>query len=155
MALDREVVEHLRSESDHFLQAELGHDQRASWLLGLNSALLIAILAMFVASPTALRTVQLERAYMASAWMFGFSILACVYALWPMVGHKGSLLLPWTRVPTDTQSRDFASRSADDLILNHYWAHRSRAETKARRILVAMLLLLGALVSAASVLLLL
>ncbi len=39
----------LQQEADHFFQAELYHDQRASWLLALASALLTVTLGVLLA----------------------------------------------------------------------------------------------------------
>ena len=43
MALGQEQRQHLHDEAGHFFQAELANEQRASWILALDSVLLLAL----------------------------------------------------------------------------------------------------------------
>lgn len=134
----------LRVESEHYFQAELGHDQRASWLLGLVCALIAVVLTLLQAGRKQELAAVAEPWLVASLVLLIGSLAVTVWSLWPLAGRNAALWRPWRRLRPVPESAP-ALASDPDRWRRHYWAHRRRAERKARRLAWAMLLLLAAL----------
>lgn len=145
-AAQRELLLH---EADDFYKAELGHDQRASWLLALCSALAIGLAGLLL---------SMAKGGAPAGWVlivvwvaFAFVALATavtLVSLWPLRGRHARFWLPDRR-----RARTYGGRSApvpegdDAWYVDHYRAHRHRAERKVGLLVLALIALLLALIS--------
>src|SRR5260370_34662332 len=91
----------LQQEADHFFQAELYHDQRASWLLALASALLTVTLGVLLAINEGKLDKSGRPLIMLAAGSFAGGILFGLFALWPLAGRDGTIM--------ESTSQDFES----------------------------------------------
>ncbi len=88
---DKDYIDFLKLESEHFFKAELQCEQRASWLLTL--ALGAAVLAVSGFSGIAdgkLSAAAFPFLSLTTAMLFG-AMLAALLALWPLSGSRGTL----------------------------------------------------------------
>ncbi len=138
--------EFLDREASHFFQAELNHEQRASWLLGLASGLLALVLAAVVGSREGKIGAGGFGLLVGSASALVVCMVLALVALWPVSGHSADLWNPFRRLRDRTAPRH--RLTVVDLSRRHYTAHRLRAEVKATRVARALLLLLAGLVLA-------
>jgi hypothetical protein len=128
----------LKQETDHFFQAELHHDQRASWLLGLASGLLTAVLGVLVVMNDRRLATSGRELMIWSAGAFGVSILLSLLALWPLAGQNGRL---WN--PFNSRARRGEEKAHKPFTVeSHYAAHRLRARYKANRIVYVIVSLI-------------
>lgn len=147
-AAQRELLLH---EADDFYKAELGHDQRASWLLALCSALAIG-LAGFLLS--------MAKGGAPAGWVpivvwVAFALVALATAvtlvsLWPLRGRHARFWLPGrrhTRAASGASAHAPVPTGDDAWYVDHYRAHRCRAERKVGLLVFALIALLLALIS--------
>jgi hypothetical protein len=139
---DQSRFDLLRQEADHFFQAELYHDQRASWLLALASGLLAVALGVILSMNEGKFAKSGRPLMIIAAASFTAAILMGLVTLWPISGRAGRLWNPF---------RKQVSRSASGVrhltAESHYEAHRLRAASKANRIVwVIICLTLGILI---------
>ncbi|WP_141699230.1 hypothetical protein [Candidatus Thiosymbion oneisti] len=137
-------IEHLQRETEHYYQAELQHDQRASWIMGVAGVLLVFVLqALGGPSP--------GMWHEAEGWMWTctlflmLTVVLAVVSMWPLAGHEGRQWRPFVMPPGQTRKyvgdeRPVACRHCD--------AHRRRAEKHAMWVMYTLLLLLAALLCA-------
>lgn len=128
----------LRQESDHYFQAELYHDQRASWLLALASGLLTVILGALLAVNEGKLGKSGRPLMMVAAACFGASILLGLFTLWPISGRDGRL---WN--PLKKSNGRVANAVGNLTAESHYVAHKQRAASKASRIVYVIVSLMA------------
>jgi hypothetical protein len=135
----------LKQETDHFFQAELYHDQRASWLLALASALLTIVLGVLLAISDGKLSARGRPLLILATASFSGAILSGLFALWPLAGRDGTLWMPIGR-PESPRGLCLGDLTPE----THYQAHRRRAGRKANRIVCVLVwLLLGVLLALA------
>jgi hypothetical protein len=122
------MLEFMVQETDHYFQAELGHDQRASWLLALDSALLIGLSGCLISIRNGEMKLQALPWFQAALVVVAVSLIFVVLSLWPLAGRKASFWpLRFTSKRPSQNERSFGS----DWVRIHYAAHRFRASKKA------------------------
>jgi hypothetical protein len=123
----------LQQETEHYFQAELYHDQRASWLLTLSTALLTIVLGALIA----INENKLGKAgqvlFTIAGATFGVSILLSLFALWPLAGRNAKCWKPFASACDVVREQS---------IEEHYLAHRRRAARKADRIVLVLISLI-------------
>ena len=125
----------LDRETEHFYQAELGHDQRGSWFLALCSLILLFLIGALTAEPTP-GACSISRGWViASLIPVSLATLSIVLSLWPLAGSRPRFRRVWWTSRADAPLRNLSSE-------DHYVAHRRRAERKAFWIVLSILLLL-------------
>lgn len=128
----------LRQEADHFFQAELYHDQRASWLLALASGLLTLVLGALLAMNDGKLAKGGRSFIIIAATSFGIAILFALFALWPISGRTGRLWNPLRKHSSRQESCGLGLT-----VQAHYEAHRLRAAIKANRIVLVIVALVA------------
>ncbi len=83
----------LKIETEHFYQAELANEQRASWLLALSSVLLLAVLEHLTQRPPQPAFAVLGL----SSIVLLLTVLSSTWSIWPLGGQEGHLWKPWKR----------------------------------------------------------
>jgi amino acid permease len=149
--LSKTQLDALIIETQHYYDAELAHDQRASWLLALSSGLLYAVISLI----TSIKKGELADNYnnfiywlIFSLCFFSASGISFIISLWPLAGKNGNF---WLHIKTQqkisTKIEDMKSYS---WIIDHYVAHRNRSIKKANTIIwgavflvIGLLLLVG------------
>ena len=140
--LTEDQMSFLITESEHFFRGELAHEQRASWLLGLASGLLLALWRLLGSA-----SFQEAGNLAFGLLLTTFITLSCaiglsLWALWPLAGGKHPRQLePWGRDRDNRQPRRGLPPVPKRLrgpigptLWNHYLGHRRRAEVKGRRV---------------------
>ena len=145
-SLTEAETQYLLQETDHFFQAELGHDQRASWLLALCSAIILAIANYTLGSsntgeinPHAFCWFQISLIFLS------ISIIFTILSLWPLAGKQGKL---WNTFYKSSNTNGNQNYLPEDWIWQHYHAHRHRTKKKANFIILGILFLLPGFISA-------
>jgi hypothetical protein len=140
---DQSRLNLLRQEADHFFQAELYHDQRASWLLALASGLLTVVLGAMLAVNDGKLAKSGRPLMIIAAACFGAAIVLGLFTLWPISGRAGHLWNPFKR-----RGSHVGSGVCDLTVESHYHAHRQRAASKANRIVLVIICLMAGVLSA-------
>jgi len=124
----------LIQETDHFLQAELGHDQRASWILALCSGILFTV-ASYIISIKKGDINDFNIIWLQLSMLFlSVAILIIVLALWPLAGKKGKFWRLSHKVSGTNERKQFSM----EWYWEHYTSHRLRAKKKANLIVWGM-----------------
>ena len=120
----------LGQEADHFFQAEMYHDQRASWLIALATGLLTLVLGSLVAISDG-KLKPAGRTWLILSLIFlGAAVLLGLISLWPRAGREGTFWIPFRftrRHRAYRQQRGYSEGSEEA----HVRAHQLRAAKKA------------------------
>jgi hypothetical protein len=135
-----EQVEFLKVEVEHFYKAETQSEQRASWLLTVAFGGLALVLNSFPASPGRQINPRAIPILIASASFLFCAVASALFAVWPLQGRRGRLQRPYTRSSIQVGSL-LPAAAPIDFWSQQYAAHRLRAEKKAARVVVTLLLL--------------
>lgn len=130
-------LDFLKLESEHFYKAELQCEQRASWLLTVAFGALAVVLNAFEGVSDGKLRPSIAPFLSLTALLLFTTISTALLAIWPISGRRGRLhglkASPDRMPPANTEALALWSE--------HYLAHRRRAEVKAARITVTVLIL--------------
>ncbi len=153
--LDKWAIQHLYNEADHFYQAELSNEQRGSWLLGLNGALLAAFLtfggarvqSVSVLCKSECRSTILIVSILAVA-VFVVHILSCFFAIsaiCPWRGRRSGKFF-WSKSDWNKQLDRSKFKSKEETAWKHYTRHRERSEDRALHVKRAIISTIAGLI---------
>jgi hypothetical protein len=136
LATALEQIDFLKVEIEHFYQAEVHSEQRASWLLTIAFGSLALTLNWASTGPPHNLAPATTAILAASIIFLCCAVAMALLALWPLQGRRGVL-----QSPARGQYLDLPLRTPMDLWMQQYSAHRIRAARKAVRVVWALLFL--------------